>query len=76
MVFDCVQLSCRSNQGWCGCGWKKVCCRGLLSGSIPRMGFQGAGQGVLIVEVAGIVGELFAGVLEGLIQGSGNNLQR
>ena len=40
------------------------------------MGIRGAGQGVLIVEVAGIVGKLFAGVLEGLIQRSSNNLQR
>ena len=76
VVSDCVQLSCRSNQGWCGCGWKKVCCTGLIRGSVSRMGIRGAGQGVLIVEVAGIVNELFAGVLENLIQRSGNNLQR
>ena len=40
------------------------------------MGVRGAGQGVLIVEVASVVGELFAGVLEGLIRRNGINLQR
>ena len=40
------------------------------------MGIQGAGPGVSIVEVASIVGELFAGVLEGLGQRCGNSLQR
>ena len=40
------------------------------------MGIQGAGQGVSIVEVVGTVGKLFAGVLEGLGQRSGNNFRR
>ena len=40
------------------------------------MGIRGAGRGVLIVEAASIVGELSAGVLEGLGQRSGNSLQR
>ena len=40
------------------------------------MGIQSAGQGVLIVEVVGAVGDLFADVLEGLGQRSGNSLQR
>ena len=39
------------------------------------MGIRGAGQGVSIVEVVGTVGELFAGVLEGIGQRS-NSLRR
>ena len=76
VVFDCVELSCRINQGWYGCGWKKVCYRGLLRALVPRIGIQGAGDGVLIVDVVGPFGELFADVLEGLGQRSGNSLQR
>ena len=57
-------------------GWKKVCYRGLLRTLVPRMGSQGAGQGESIVGVVGSVGELFAGVLEGLGQRNGNSLRR
>ena len=76
LVFDFVQLSCRSNQGWFGCGSKKVCYRGLLKGWVPRMGIRARGQGTSIVEVVATVGELFAGVVEGLGQRSRDSLRR
>ena len=76
VVFGFGRLSCRSNLRWFGYGWKKVYCRGLLRGWVLRMGIRGAGQDVLIVAVASIVGELSAGVLEGLVQRSGSSLQQ
>ena len=51
-------------------------CRGLLRGWVPRRGIPGAGRGALIVGVASIVGGLFAGALEGLVQRSDSSLQQ